>query len=84
MNKMHCPLHILIKTRKAYYNDAQLYFITGYYTKLCYVILYAHIRLESVNPIWMMFALWHFSISTRSYHSYAVYSNHQANTGRLL
>ena len=76
MNQMQYPLHILIKTRKAHFNDAQLYFTTGYYIYLCYVILYAHIRSESVKLVWMMSALWHFIISTRSHHSYALYSNH--------
>ena len=83
---MHYPLHILIKMRKAHFNDAQLYFSTGCYIYLCYVILYAHIRSESVRSVWMVYALWHFSISTRSHHSYsyALYSNHKANSGRLL
>ena len=41
---MHYPLHISSKTRKAHFNDAQLYFTTGYNTYLCYVIFYAHTR----------------------------------------
>ena len=64
------------QNEKSAFNDAQLYFTTGYYIYLCYVILYAHIRTELVNPVWMMFALLHFSISTRSHHSYALNSNH--------
>ena len=31
MNQMHYPLYILSKTRKAHFNDAQLYFTIGYY-----------------------------------------------------
>ena len=65
---MYYPLQISIKTRKAHFNVAQL--------QLCYVIVYAHIRSKSVNPVWMVLALWHFSISTRSHHSSALYSNH--------
>ena len=76
MNQMHYPLQISIKTRKAHFNDAQLYFTTGYWIELCYVILYAHIRSKSVNTVRMVLALLHLSIFTRSNHSYALYSNH--------
>ena len=53
MNQMYYPLHILIKTRAASFNDAQFYFTY----KLLHLVMLRHIRSESVSPVWMVFTL---------------------------